>query len=109
MSAKKDELNRIVEQYKQAKGIADGIIDTHDLAGWALDNGLYRPNLQDEIKITAEAFSQRRQQIVGDCFQLKTDVDVCNEKKGSNIQLSLNFEEDVAEAEYLRDYQEIAA
>ena len=35
MSAKKDELNRIVEQYKQAKGIADGIIDTHDLAGWA--------------------------------------------------------------------------
>ena len=161
MSAKKDELNRIVEQYKQAKGIADGIIDTHDLAGWALDNGLYRPNLQDEIKITAEAFSrhfreeirtdhtgkryrakhavkqnqngkqqtlwadlddpnvpiehfkkafsQRRQQIVGDCFQLKTDVDVCNEKKGSNIQLPLNFEEDVAEAEYLRDYQEIAA
>ena len=28
-----------------------------------------------------KAFSQRRQQIVGDCFQLKTDVDVCNEKK----------------------------
>jgi hypothetical protein len=26
------------------------------------------------------SFSQRRQQIVGDCFQLKTDIDVYNGK-----------------------------
>lgn len=161
MSAKKNEMNHIVEQYKQAKGITNGIVDTHDLAGWALNQGLYQPNRQDEIKLAAEAFSrhfreemrtdpqgkryrakhavkqskngkqytlwadlddanvpiehfekafsQRRQQIIGDCFQLKTDVDVCNEKKGSTIQLSLDFTDDVAEAEYLRDHQEQAA
>lgn len=158
MSAKKNEFNNIVEQYKKAKGITDGIIDSHDLAGWALDKGLCKPNFQDEIKLMAEAFSrhfreemrtdpkgkryrakhavkdkkngqsrtlwadmddpnvpvqhfekafsQRRRQIVGDCFQLKTDVDVCNEKKDSNIQLSLDFTEDVAEAEYLRDNED---
>lgn len=161
MSARKNALNDIVEQYKKAKGITNGIIDNHDLAGWALDQRLYKPNKQDEIKLAAEAFSrffreemrtdqkgkryrakhavkqsqngknttlwadlddpnvpvehfekafsQRRQQIVGDCFQLKTDVDVCNDKKGSQIPLSLNFEDDVAEAEYLRDNDEIAA
>ena len=56
-----------------------------------------------------KAFTQRRQQIVGDCFQLKTDVDVCNEKKGSNIPLLLDFTDDVAEAEFLRDNKEDAA
>lgn len=161
MSAKKNEISHIVEQYTQAKGITNGIIDSHDLAGWAISQGLYKPNYQDEINLAAKdfsrhfreevrtdpagkryrakhavkesvngkqrtlwadmdnpnvpvihfekAFSQRRQQIVGDCFQLKTDVDVCNEKKRSNIQLSLDFTDDVAEAEYLRDYEEEAA
>lgn len=156
MNAKKNELDNIVAQYKQAKGITDGIIDTHDLAGWALSQKLYQPNMRDEIKLAAEAFSrhfreemrtdatgkryrakhavkqskngkqqtlwadlddenvpiahfekafsQRRQQIIGDCFQLKTDVDVCNEKKGSAIQLLLDFTDDVTEAEYLRDF-----
>ena len=161
MSGKKQTIDDIVGQYKKAKGIDDGIIDSHDLAGWALANGLYRPNRQDEIKLVAEAFSrhfreemrtsedgkryrakhavkekrngrqmslwadmddpnvplahfdkaftQRRQQIVGDCFQLKTDVDVCNEEKGSNIPLLLDFTDDVAEAEFLRDNKEDAA
>ncbi len=155
MNGKKQAIDDIVEKYKQAKGITDGIIDSHDLAGWALANDLYKPSRQDEIKLAAEAFSrhfreemrtskdgkryrakhavktkrngkqmtlwadmddlnvpvshfdrafiQRRQQIVGDCVQLKTDVDVCNEKRGSNIPLLLDFTEDVAEAEYLRD------
>jgi hypothetical protein len=48
------------------------------------------------------AFTQRRNQIVGDCLQLKTDVDVYNElkKSGEPIQLVLDFSDDVAEREY---------
>jgi hypothetical protein len=46
------------------------------------------------------AFQQRRQQIVGDCKQLKIDVDSYNENNaaGAQIQMCLNFENDVAEA-----------
>lgn len=45
------------------------------------------------------SFAQRRQQIVGDCFQLKTDVDVYNGKNpGMNpIQIPLDFTLDVEE------------
>jgi len=45
------------------------------------------------------ALQQRRQQIVGDCRQLKTDVDSYNENgnPGSPIQLNLNFTLDVEE------------
>lgn len=50
------------------------------------------------------AFTQRREQIVGDCFQLKTDVDVYNDKNYNQpqIQLELNFTEDVAEREIIQ-------
>ncbi|MSV29398.1 MAG: hypothetical protein EXQ52_11760 [Bryobacterales bacterium] len=50
------------------------------------------------------AFAQRREQIIGDCLQLKTDVDVYNDKnagKMPQIQLVLNFEDDVAERQQL--------
>ena len=49
------------------------------------------------------AFQQRRQQIVGDCKQLKTDVDSYNENRSpvEPIQLILNFTADVAEVEAL--------
>jgi len=45
------------------------------------------------------SFSQRRQQIVGDCFQLKTDVDVYNAKDTTQkpIQIPLDFTYDVEE------------
>lgn len=45
------------------------------------------------------SFSQRRQQIVGDCFQLKTDVDVYNGKNPAQapIQIPLDFTLDVEE------------
>ncbi len=48
-------------------------------------------------------FQQRRQQIVGDCRQLKTDVDSYNENRDPDapIQLVLDFTADVAEAEAL--------
>lgn len=46
-----------------------------------------------------KSFAQRRQQIVGDCFQLKTDVDVYNGKNAAQppIQLPLDFTLDVEE------------
>lgn len=47
------------------------------------------------------SFAQRRQQIVGDCYQLKTDADVYNEtrKPSEPIQIVLDFAFDVEELE----------
>jgi hypothetical protein len=47
------------------------------------------------------SFGQRRQQIVGDCFQLKTDADVYNERRKptEQIQIVLDFTVDVEELE----------
>jgi hypothetical protein len=47
------------------------------------------------------AFQQRRNQIVGDCVQLKADVDSYNENRlpPRPIQLVLDFTDDVAERE----------
>jgi len=46
-----------------------------------------------------KSFAQRRQQIVGDCVQLKTDVDVYNDKRKPTqpIQIPLDFTLDVEE------------
>lgn len=52
-----------------------------------------------------KAFAQRRELIIGDNLQLKTDVDVYNEAfRGKNlaIQLVLNYTEDIAEREELQ-------
>jgi hypothetical protein len=49
-----------------------------------------------------KAFAQRREQVIGDLVQLKTDVDVYNDlNKGERpkIQLVLDFVDDVAERE----------
>jgi hypothetical protein len=45
------------------------------------------------------AFTQRREQIVGDCVQLRTDVDAYNDMSNGEetIQLVLDFTDDVAE------------
>ena len=53
------------------------------------------------------AFQQRRNQIVGDCRQLKRDVDSYNDNNvyGGFIQLELNFTEDVAEMEQPNEYR----
>lgn len=49
------------------------------------------------------SFQQRRKQIVGDCRQLKMDVDSYNENvsEAGPIQLVLDFTDDVAEIEAL--------
>jgi hypothetical protein len=50
------------------------------------------------------SFQQRRQGIVGDCRQLKTDVESYNDNqnKGELIQLILDFTDDMAEYEALK-------
>jgi len=50
------------------------------------------------------AFQQRRQQIVGDCRQLKLDVDSYNENKndGKSIQMVFDFTLDLEESELVR-------
>jgi len=49
-----------------------------------------------------KAFAQRRMQIVGDCFQLRQDVDHYNDVSAETepIQLVLDFTEDVEERLY---------
>jgi hypothetical protein len=50
------------------------------------------------------AFAQRREQIIGDNLQLKTDVDVYNDMnqgKHPAIQLVLDYTDDIAEREAL--------
>ncbi len=56
------------------------------------------------------SFSQRRQQIVGDCVQLKTDVDVFNQKNRDKepIQIPLDFTRDVEELQLSLKVQKAA-
>lgn len=52
-----------------------------------------------------KSFAQRRRSIADDCFQVKQDVDHYNDNRGKErpIQMVLDFSEDVAEREALRD------
>jgi len=52
------------------------------------------------------AFQQRRMQVVGDCRQLKTDVDSYNDnnKHGARIQMTFDFRDDLAELEQPAEY-----
>lgn len=58
----------------------------------------------------AESFAQRRKGIVDDCVKLKIDVDHYNETRGGAepIQLVLDFADDVAEREAVRDAERAA-
>lgn len=51
-----------------------------------------------------KAVKQRREQIVGDCCQLNTDVDHFNNTRAPEdpIQVVLDFRDDVAERDFLR-------
>ncbi len=54
-----------------------------------------------------KAFAQRREQIVGDNAQLKTDVDVYNDLvrgKHPSVQLLLDYTDDVAEREIMKKH-----
>jgi len=59
-----------------------------------------------------KTFAQRREQIIGDCYHLKIDVDVYNDMnsgKKQEVQLVLDFTEDVAEREQLENPGDKAA
>jgi hypothetical protein len=50
-----------------------------------------------------KAFAQRRKQVVGDCYQLKTDVDYYNDAYSSDnpIQIVLDFTQDIEELQHV--------
>lgn len=64
---------------------------------WADIDDLSTPH--DHFK---RSFAQRRQQIVGDCIQLNTDVTVYNQTRSSEnpIQLIFDFNYDIEEAAF---------
>ena len=69
-------------------------------------NNSQQPPLWDDIRTATPehmqiAFRQRREQIVGDCYQLKIDVEFFNETRHPSlpIQLTLDFTRDVQERE----------
>ena len=132
----------------------------HDVAEWAINNGLWKPRPIDIVSQCADdlakalreeyrtgsngqrvrtkhavrltqngrqmhfwadidtaprqhmvrAFAQRRKQVVGDCYQLKTDVDYYNQKNGDirPIQVVLDFTDDVAELQELETLHKAA-
>jgi hypothetical protein len=70
---------------------------------WAIMGFAPREHMQ-------KAFTQRRNQIIGDCFQLKVDVDVYNDLNPEQhpLQLELDFTPDVLEREFWNEDKEAA-
>ncbi len=86
-------VDRLGRRYR-AKHATTQKTGTRTLALWADMDDPNAPNAH-----FVKAFAQRRQQIVGDCVQLATDVDVYNEKRSpvEPIQIPLDFTLDVME------------
>jgi hypothetical protein len=153
MSAYSTSVKDYVARYQREVG-GEGLIDPHEVAGWAFKNGLHKPSVKTIIDIIAadiakvfreeyrvdkhgrryrakhaaatkvgnqtlslwgdmddpnaphehfvRSFGQRRQQIVGDCHQLKTDADVYNDSRQPNepINVILDFSLDVEEMQH---------
>lgn len=81
----------------RAKHAATRKADGKTLSLWAdIDD----PNAPHEHFV--KSFGQRRQQIVGDCFQLKTDADVYNDhrKPDTPVDVPLDFTLDVEELQH---------
>ena len=70
---------------------------------WAIMKDAPRQHMQ-------KAFIQRREQIVGDCVQLSTDVEVYNDFKSDQppIPMLFDFRDDVAERRFGNDNEEAA-
>lgn len=152
MASQNEFWQSVVRKYREAGQAWPA--SARDMAGWAIDNGLWNPQpsairaqcaemiskaLREEFfydkrgrKVrrnhafkegcgaeqltlwadirTAEpkqmrlAFQQRRQQILGDCKQLRNDVDSYNEMRSSDnpIRIVYNFELDLREDELAR-------
>ena len=148
----RQQIQRIIDGY--AANVGTEPTSTHEMAAWAVAQGLWRPQtgsmidqcadelahvmreeyfvasdghevrakhaarvvrngkqttLWADIRIAnrghmATAFQQRRQQILGDCRQLKVDVDYFNANRSSSepIQMIFNFTLDLEEIEAAR-------
>ena len=161
MSAYHNQVKEYIGRFEKEKG-ATGLLDPHEIAAWAYENGLHKPNVKTIIDAIAadiaqffreqyrvapsgmhyramhavknkvgnktawlwadmddpnakrehfvRSFADRRRQIVGDCVQLKTDVDVYNEKNSTmpKIQMIMDFTEDVKELQQLDQLPEAA-
>jgi hypothetical protein len=78
----------------RAKHAATKKAGNRTLSLWADIDDPHAPHAHFQM-----SFAQRRQQIVGDCLQLKTDVDVYNDRRDpvEPIQIVLDFTLDVEE------------
>jgi len=85
-----DPQGRRVRAKHAAKFVQDGLQAT-----------LWGDIRSEDRRFFAVAFQQRRQQILGECQQLKTDVDSFNENRNSGeaIQIVFDFTMDLAEIE----------
>jgi hypothetical protein len=134
------QLQKIVQEYMAAD--QPWPASTHEMAAWAVHNGLWQPQRSDVIDQCANqlaramreeyitdpqgravrakhvarkerggeqirlwddirtatrehmeiAFQQRRQQIVGDCRQLKTDIDSYNDNRNPDLPIQTSFD-----------------
>jgi len=78
----------------------------HAVRGYGSKQGTLWADMETAPHLHMErAFGQRRHQIVGDCLQLKTDVDVFNDKRSDEepINLVLDFTDDVAELQQVKE------
>lgn len=161
MTAYSNQIKEYISRFKDEVR-SDGLIDPQELAAWAYNKGLHKPNLSTVIDLIAadiaqvfreeyrtdkfgrsyrakhavktkvgnrsqslwgdmddenaprehfiKSFADRRRQIVGDCVQLKTDVDVYNDKKPEmpQIQIPLDFTNDVVELQLLNQPRKAA-
>ena len=55
------------------------------------------------------SYAQRRRLIVGECYQLKLDVDSYNQNRNTDrpVQISFNFESDLQEKEAIRELDQM--
>ena len=72
------------------------------------NQGVFWADMRDApIEHMELAFTQRRNLIVGECLQLKKDVDSFNDNNasGATIQMVFDFSEDIAEREQPTNYR----
>lgn len=86
-------------QVVRAKHVVRKLVGEQQMHLWADIRSAPREHME-------VAFQQRREQIVGDCNQLKRDVEHYNDLHPSNIpiQLEFNFTEDVDEGQFPSEY-----
>jgi hypothetical protein len=93
------------DYYTDAKGrlvrARHSVRTANEREGGKKQKTLWNDHRRMDYEFAERSFKQRRMQIVGDCKQLKTDVDSYNDAHAdqSPIQLVLNFTYDVLESE----------